>query len=449
MKTILTTLLILCVKISFAQDSSGNYKSDLDFGNGTVFTTFLEGDIDTEKFTITSPKNADVRMFGSKARLARILGKSPKKGIIITITGEKAKDSLFGNANIPMIGKIIFKGIANDEQLNGQFLNENKESIGALRGIKSTQDRIDYRYLYPQVIEIIENNIYSKDAIRNKDWIKFKEKTEKLFGNARDDIELFLGFNILAQQLPFTHLNLFITQDATNSEQSTNQSKSVVFAEKGTSTAYLQIKNFSDSKDELAEVLPKIVSNSNYKNLIVDLRNNGGGGIDAAFEFAKYIVNKDLEVGYFVTNKLKYSGFQPSIFSNLPELQPKSTKAFGNELRKVSGVKLIFKKPNSAVFTGTIYVLTNGSTASTCEPIVYALKNTNGATIIGEKTAGAMLAAFPYNVAGKYTVILPIADFYTFDGVRLDKVGVTPNIEVKSDEALERALELINNDKTK
>ena len=40
--------------------------------------------------------------------------------------------------------------------------------------------------------------------------------------------------------------------------------------------------------------------------------------------------------------------------------------------------------------------------------------------------------------------MLPIADFYTTDGVRLDQRGVFPNIDVESEKALEKALEIIN-----
>src|SRR5690606_1370867 len=149
-----------------------------------------------------------------------------------------------------------------------------------------------------------------------------------------------------------------------------------------------------------------IVENKSFKNLIIDLRDNGGGGISAAFELAKYIVSEDLEVGYFPTNKLQYSGYQPELFATLPEFQPKDTEEFGNELKASPGVKLIFKKPSTPIFTGNIYVLTNGNTASTCEPIVYALKNTKKAVIIGEKTYGGMLAASPFIVSGKYMLML-------------------------------------------
>ena len=138
---------------------------------------------------------------------------------------------------------------------------------------------------------------------------------------------------------------------------------------------------------------------------------------------------------------------RPVLFAALPEFQPKDTEEFGNELKVSPGVKLIFKKPSNPVFSGNIYVLTNGKTGSTCEPIVYALKNTKKAIIIGEKTYGGMLAASPFVVSGKYMLMLPIADFYTYDGVRLDRVGVTPDIEVKSDDALNKALEIIDSSK--
>ena len=39
--------------------------------------------------------------------------------------------------------------------------------------------------------------------------------------------------------------------------------------------------------------------------------------------------------------------------------------------------------------------------------------------------------------------MLPIADFYPHDGVRLDKVGVSPDIEVKSEDADNKMLKKV------
>jgi hypothetical protein len=78
-------------------------------------------------------------------------------------------------------------------------------------------------------------------------------------------------------------------------------------------------------------------------------------------QLAKHIVTEDMEVGYFPTNKLQYSGFDPKLFNTLPASAQKHSE-FGSELKTSAGVKLIFKKPNNPVFTGNIYVLTNGNT---------------------------------------------------------------------------------------
>ncbi len=445
---VLPFALILAFNVSFAQKNASHFKSEIDFGNGTAFSTFLDVTIAKDQFTITSPKNADVRIFGGKAKLGRMLGKSPKKGIIITISGQQKNDSLFGDSNIPMVGKLKFKGIIKNETLSAALLNEDGIAIGTIRGISSTENKIDYSYLYPMLLKTVQDNIYSPAALQTQAWKKFENDIKKLSTTVHDDIEMYFGFNILAQQLPFSHLSLTIAQEAADNEETAITPKSVVFEEKNSTTAYLQIKNFSNSTPELAATLPQIVANSNYKNLIIDLRNNPGGGIEAAFEFAKHITDSDMEVGYFLTHKLQYTGYQPELFKTLPELQPKGTKDFTDELKASPGVKLIFKKPTNPVFTGNIYVLTNGKTGSTCEPIVYALKNSKRATIIGEKTAGGMLAASPFVVSGKYMLILPIADFYTYDGIRLDRVGVKPDMEVKSEEALNKVLEVINGGKS-
>ena len=445
MKSISTFAFLILAFTAFAQNSPTQFKSEIDFGGGTVFSTFFDVVIAKNGFAITSPKNADVRMFGGKARLGRVMGKSPKKGIIINITGQQRNGSLFGETTIPMFGKLKFKGTLKDEILSGALFSDDSTSIGTIKGVKSQEKSNDYSYLYPRLLKTIEENIYSREALQSKEWRKFQKEMEELCNTVEDDIELFLGFNILTQSLPFTHLNLLISEETVDAEEGESTQKTVVFEEKNEATAYLLIKNFSSSKEELAAILPEIVANQNYKNLIIDLRNNPGGGIDAAFEFAKHITNTDMEVGYFVTNKLQYSGYEPQLFATLPELQPKSTKAFTDELRTTSGVKLIFKKPANPVFTGNIYVLTNGNTGSTCEPIVYALKKSQRAQIIGEKTYGGMLAGCPFDVSGKYRIMLPIADFYTADGVRLDRVGVEPDIE--SDDALLKAMEIINGGK--
>lgn len=423
MKKKITIALLLVSLFSYAQKNNTVWKSEIDFDSGIKFSTFLKFEDKNNDFVITSPKNADVRMFGGfKARIGRLMGKSPKKGIIIKIIGEQRGDSLYGRTKIPVIGELKFNGIITDKILDGQLTQDNI-IIGSLKGVKSSENNNDYTHLLPKIIEITDNNIYSKKILETKEWKKHQKKLQNLFNKAKDDIELFLGFNMLSSSLSFSHYNLYVgslneENETENIESIEETYSTIIFEEKDANTAYLKIKDFSSSQKELSDIFPKIIK-KNYQNLIIDLRDNGGGGIDAAFEFAKHIVNDDIEVGYFVTNKLDYSGFMPNLFKTLPELQPISTNEFGQFLRKEKGAKLIFKKPINESYSGNLYVLTNKNTGSTCEPIAYVLKQKGMATLIGENTAGAMLAASPFKVSEKYILSLPIADFYTFDGVRL------------------------------
>ena len=449
MKFLLLNLTLFSIFNSVAQSSPSHFKSDLDFGNGIVITTFFDLEIKNDQFTMTSPKDADVRIAGGKAKLGRLLGKSPKNGIIMTVRGTQKSDSLFGETKVPMIGELKFAGRVKENIVSGSFLNANGLPVGTLYGTATAEHKIDYGPLFPKLITTVRENVYSASVLQTSEWKKFEKGVNKLCLLAQDDIDMYFGFNMLARQLPFSHLTLIIADDVEEPDgeqrdDATPTQKSVIFEEKNSTTAYLKIKNFSTSTAELEAILPKIVANATYKNLILDFRNNGGGGIDAAFALAKHIVSDDLEVGFFVTNKLRYSGYQPELFNTLPALQPKSTEAFTNELKLIPGVKLIFSKPENPVFSGRIYVLTNNNTASTCEPIVYTLKNNKKAMIIGERTNGAMLAASPFVVSEKYTLMVPIADFYTSDGIRLDRAGVSPDVEVMSDEALNKALEIIS-----
>lgn len=452
MKNALIILFTLIVTISCAQQNQTILESEIEVGDGFTLTTFLKVEQTNDQFIMTSPKNADVRLFGGfKARLGRIFGKSPKKGILVTIDSKQKGDSLIGTLTLPMIGKLKFKGLYENGLLSGEMIKNDTILVGNIRGINSQKKSIDYKYLFPKIIEITQNNIYAKTVLQTDEWRKFQKQLKKTLNNVQDDIELYIGFNMLSPKLPFSHYYLILQEsteeDVNNSTENLEKKEAtVIYEKKNESTGYLKIKNFSSSKEELADILPKIIK-ENPKNLIIDLRDNGGGGIEAAFEFGKYIMNNAIEIGYFVTNKLQYTGFDADLFKNLPVAEPQTTDEFVERLKREKGAKLVFNNPDSPVYLGNIFILTNGGTGSTCEPIVYVLKESKRATIIGEKTAGAMLSATYFDISGKHKLVLPIADFYTYDGVRLDGVGVLPNIETTSENALDKAFSLINNQK--
>ena len=445
MKHVFTVIFSLIVTISLAQKEQSNWKSDITIGDNVSISTILKVNKTNNQYVITSPKNADIRLFGGfKAYIGRLLGKSPKKGVLLTINANQTGDSIIGNVNSYLTGELTFNGIVSENTISGELVKNDTITIGTLTSVKSDENNMNYNYLFPEILKITNNNIFSKEVLRTKEWNHFQKKLKKLITKAKDDIELYVGFNMLSSTLPFSHYYLIIKDKQEENKEPVEKVPTVFFEEKNKNTGYLKIDNFSSSTDELAITLPKIIEKG-YQNLIIDLRDNGGGGIEAAFEFAKHIVNESTTVGYFVTNKLEYSGFNLKLFETLPVAIPETTEEFIETLKNGRGAKLVFTKTNNPIFDGNLYVLTNNATGSTCEPIVYLLKKSNKATIIGEKTGGVMLSGTLFDLSGKYKLFLPIADFYTYDGIRIESVGVTPNIETTSGNALDKALSLIKN----
>jgi C-terminal processing protease CtpA/Prc len=54
-----------------------------------------------------------------------------------------------------------------------------------------------------------------------------------------------------------------------------------------------------------------------------------------------------------------------------------------------------------------------------------------------------MLSSGAYLLSTGFALTLPVADYYTFDGTRIEGQPVKPEVEVKSDKALVKALEMI------
>jgi C-terminal processing protease CtpA/Prc len=93
-------------------------------------------------------------------------------------------------------------------------------------------------------------------------------------------------------------------------------------------------------------------------------------------------------------------------------------------------------------FDGLVYALTSQQTASAAELAADALITSERAILIGEKTAGEMLSQKMYDLSQGFQLYLPIADYVSIRIGRVEGLGVTPNILVESEKALDKALAL-------
>lgn len=188
-------------------------------------------------------------------------------------------------------------------------------------------------------------------------------------------------------------------------------------------TAALSIYTFDLSYDR--RNVEKLMNEAGKaKNLIIDLRNNGGGAVMNMVHFLSLVLPKGTTIGTFVSKKavedfVKEKGGSPSDLKGIAEFAENSK------------LKLMFE-PSVPTFKGKMAVLVNGASGSASEITAQALKEIVNAPIVGTKSAGAVLVSVMIPVVRGFQVQYPINDYVSAKGVRLEHTGVPVDVEART-----------------
>ncbi|MHB8170263.1 MAG: S41 family peptidase [Thermincolia bacterium] len=183
--------------------------------------------------------------------------------------------------------------------------------------------------------------------------------------------------------------------------------------------AYVQLTQFkSNTGQELGKTLQEL-NNKGFKGLILDLRDNPGGDLDAAVDVSKYFAPKG---GTIVGIKYR-NGEEDKFISDAEPLE----------------IPLV--------------VMINENSASASEIVAGAVKDSKAGVLVGVKTfgKGVVQSIFPLdNGAG---LKLTTAKYFTPKGHDIHKKGIEPDVEVKQprpkgeeevkDLQLEKAIEIM------
>lgn len=183
-------------------------------------------------------------------------------------------------------------------------------------------------------------------------------------------------------------------------------------------TGYLRIETFSNTTYKQFKENLETLEKDGIENLIVDVRNNGGGFLNSAVEIAELFVEKGKPIYGLQTKDKK-------------EMYKDTTKE-----------KRDYK----------VMVLINGGSASASEVLAAALKESYGATLLGTKSYGKGTVQDTSELESGGMIKYTTAYWLTPKGVTINEKGLTPDIEVtgsfKDGMTLENDVELqtaINN----
>ncbi|WP_242077458.1 S41 family peptidase [Brevundimonas diminuta] len=170
---------------------------------------------------------------------------------------------------------------------------------------------------------------------------------------------------------------------------------------------YLRVSTFNENTGrELNEAIAKIKTEKpGVKGYVLDLRNNGGGLLNAAID----VSDAFLERGEIVSQRG----------------------------RKPEQIQRYSAKPGDVTGGLPLVVLVNYGSASASEIVAGALKDHQRATIVGLTSfgKGSVQTVIPLRQGQDGALSITTARYYTPSGASIQKIGIEPDLEVARNEA--------------
>ena len=158
----------------------------------------------------------------------------------------------------------------------------------------------------------------------------------------------------------------------------------------------------SDTLEALADV-------DSTKGIVVDLRNNPGGVLSAATDFAQLFIRSGLLVSY----------------------------------DRGSGKRIAIEAANAKPINVPLTVIVNQNTASSAEVVAGAFQDRNRGVVIGVQTFGKGSVQESVTLSNGASLETTVGKFRTPSGRFIDKRGITPDVIASDRESLARAVEIL------
>lgn len=212
---------------------------------------------------------------------------------------------------------------------------------------------------------------------------------------------------------------------------------------KETNTAVLDLNSFNfyeeNEKNEYRNFLDsafKEIKENQIENLVIDIRQNGGGLESLVWDLFQYISPVP-----FQTAGSSISKVSETVKKAYDLEQETGIYVFGNDL--------ISLRENPLRFSGNCYLLTSNFTFSSAKALSWGFQYFNMGTVIGEETGGMIVGygnVFDSRLPNtKLTFGISRWKYYCYGAKDDQRHGVIPDIVVSAEEAMEKTMQIINN----
>lgn len=387
-----------------------------------------------------------------RALLGRLTRRLPERGSLARIDNGRLTRAggaveLRGRLVSPILGNRWLRGTMQDGRFVADMhVDTTAARTGTIEATPATGGAPlrDYAALGPRIERQFHDAFFDPVILREPAWRGFFAELTRRLGSARDDLDVMTAFYALRPRLPVSHIELYRHPElATLSGDSllamynkTDPEQQVLLSFPAPGVALLRVLRWHAVTPVVDRAFARIDSAAPH-TLILDIRGNPGGDVSSMAP-ASHLLRDTTVVGVFLGRKWFLEHRAPPAGEQLLQL-PRVTEEAGVStiLGGVHehGVLVGMLPPRSPRFDGQVFLLMDGNSGSASEPLAHLLKVTRRATLVGQRTAGAMLSGPPHPVGDGWILVLPVADYYAADGTRLEGRGVLPDIAVRSDSA--------------
>ena len=293
------------------------------------------------------------------------------------------------------------------------------------------------------------------------DWEAARSRYRPLAASARSDGEMLSVVRKMLGELRASHLEFFAVADGPSDSfparpgaDGPDGTSGISWKKLTPTVGYLRIESFDDGMAALARIDGAFAELGALPSLVIDLRGNGGGALTAAMRVGDYLFSEPRRLGYFASReglaRRDAAAIDQIAADSLQNFSGYESEDFGREMRRAGALMLTTGGRAKSPYGGRVVVLIDEYCYSACEAFAGVVKETRAATLVGRRTAGAMLGARAFPIVGGWTLVQPVWDFRTAGGTRVEGVGVEPDIDVKftekTDADLSAALRFLRSD---